>query len=251
MNQTKQTRIVNIDGAKNIRDLGGLPSNFGEITRFERIYRGDALSRLTDLGLRSLAGLNLESVFDMRHEDEIKRAPDRLPLTTPPNYVRCGFFPSGSHEMFEKVNNGSIGPDDAFNIMKHNYARFPYDHAIEFAAIIQRLLTPTSMPCLIHCTSGKDRTGLISAFILLSVGVPLDAVVVDYEMTEGARQPVDLFDKQARPDTVDTIMSAKADYILSAFDSINATSGSFEKYLEEWLGIEVTKQEILKELLLT
>jgi len=250
MNKTGRTRIIHIDGAKNVRDLGGLPSRFGGATRFGRIYRGDGLSRLTDLGVRSLADLHLESIIDMRHEDEIKRAPDRLPLGSPPNYLAYGFFPSGSHEMFEKVNDGSIGPDDAFSIMRHNYARFPYAHAREFAAIMQRLLGPNVTPCLIHCTSGKDRTGLISAFILLSVGVPIDSVVSDYELSQGARQPVDLFDLRARHDTMETIMSAKADYILSAIDSINTTSGSIEKYLEQSLGIDVEKQGILKELLL-
>lgn len=40
------------------------------------------------------------------------------------------------------------------------------------------------LPLLIHCTQGKDRTGLMVALVLLICKVPLDAVEFDYELTD-------------------------------------------------------------------
>ena len=218
-------RIVRFEGAKNIRDLGGLPTESGAFTRFGRVFRGDGLSRLTDSDLKVLANLNLASIIDLRDAAEIERAPDRLPAEKPPQYFVLGFFPSGSREMFEWVNNGQLDTDGAFALMRKNYGLLPFAHAAEFCTIMHQLIEPAAAPCLIHCTSGKDRTGLVAAFILLAVGVPVDAVVADYQMSDGERQPVDLFGPNIKAGTMDMIMAAKAEYILAAIEAVGTRSG--------------------------
>ena len=243
-------RIVQFEGAKNIRDLGGLPTSSGAFTQYGRVFRGDGLSRLTDTDLTVLANLNLGSIIDLSDAAEIERAPDRLPSVQPPQYFALGFFPSGSREMFESVNNGRLDAAGAFALMRKNYGRFPFEHAAEFRAVVHQLIEPATAPCLIHCTSGKDRTGLIAAIILLAVGVPVDAVVADYQMSDGERQPVDLFGPHIKAGTMDMIMAAKAEYILAAIEAIDSRSHSFDRYLSESLGFGVREREALEALML-
>ena len=250
MNSKTLERAVRFEGAKNVRDLGGLPTRSGALTQFGRVYRGDGLSRLTDADLTTLANLKLGSIIDLRHTDEIERAPDRLPPDNPPTHSILGFFPSGSRDMFERVNSGGLDAHGAFEIMCKNYSRFPFEHAPEFRVIMHLLLEPDVAPCLIHCTSGKDRTGIIAAFILLAIGVPLDAVVADYEMSGGDRPPVDLFARSASAGTMDMIMAAKAEYILAAVEGIETRSGSFDQYLSESLGFGTRERNALEALML-
>lgn len=41
-----------------------------------------------------------------------------------------------------------------------------------------------NLPCVVHCIHGKDRTGLIIALLLLTLGVPEEVVVLDYAKSE-------------------------------------------------------------------
>ena len=85
-------RVVHFEGAKNVRDLGGHPARSGAFTQYGRVFRGDGLSRLTDLDLTVLANLNSGWIIDLRDAAEIERAPDRLPVENPPKYSVLGFF---------------------------------------------------------------------------------------------------------------------------------------------------------------
>lgn len=46
------------------------------------------------------------------------------------------------------------------------------------------LANEPSKPLIIHCTAGKDRTGVICALILSLCGVPDDSVAYEYSLTE-------------------------------------------------------------------
>lgn len=60
------------------------------------------------------------------------------------------------------------------------------DHCGPEIADALRIYSATSnYPILIHCTQGKDRTGLIIALILLLLSIPLPAISHDYCMSEG------------------------------------------------------------------
>ncbi|KAI9158775.1 Tyrosine-protein phosphatase [Paramyrothecium foliicola] len=46
--------------------------------------------------------------------------------------------------------------------------------------------SPQSLPALVHCTQGKDRTGLIAALVLMILDVPIPAIEHDYALTDAA-----------------------------------------------------------------
>jgi protein-tyrosine phosphatase len=49
---------------------------------------------------------------------------------------------------------------------------------------LRTLSNPANHPVLVHCTQGKDRTGIIVLLTLLILGVPLDAIKYDYLLSE-------------------------------------------------------------------
>ena len=127
----------------------------------------------------------------------------------------------------------------------------PFNHARSFAEVMQRVVTPDTAPHLIHCTSGKDRTGLAAAFLLLSLGVPRDAVIADYELSNGDWQPIELFTPTARADAIAAVMAAHADYLLAALNAIDERCGSFDAYLDDVLGFDHHARATLAELMLS
>lgn len=57
----------------------------------------------------------------------------------------------------------------------------------ELRQALSSLLNPWSLPLLVHCTQGKDRTGIIIAFVLMILGVDLQAIDHDYHLSARAR----------------------------------------------------------------
>ena len=72
-------RHVRLEGALNVRDLGGLSTLDGKLTRHGLLFRADTLAHLTAADQARLGALGLTTVIDLRTEEERTRAPDRLP----------------------------------------------------------------------------------------------------------------------------------------------------------------------------
>lgn len=237
------------EGAKNVRDLGGLPTADGRRTRHGVLYRADGLSRLTAADLERLAELGLRTIIDLRYDAERARAPDRVPAVQPPAFFHRGFMPQGSIEMFEGVNVRRCGAEEAFELMRTNYGRIPFEHTAELGDALHHLLEPERAPQLIHCTSGKDRTGILVAFVLRALDVPAAHVVTDYELSNIEHQPVDAFSPLARPEAIAVVMAARAEYLRASLDAIDTRCGSFAAYAEEYLRFGALERARLTELL--
>ncbi|TVY65752.1 hypothetical protein LSUE1_G006314 [Lachnellula suecica] len=59
----------------------------------------------------------------------------------------------------------------------------------EIAEALREFSNPANHPVLTHCTQGKDRTGLLIAFILLLLEIPVLAIAHDYVMSESELLP--------------------------------------------------------------
>ncbi len=249
MSPASPERVIRFQGARNVRDLGGLPAAGGTV-RHRLVYRADGLSRLTPGDLETFGRLGVRTIVDLRYEEERARAPDRLPPGQDIRVVTHGFLPQGSIEMFEGVNRRRCNAAEAFELMRSNYARIPFEHAAEFADVLHELLTPDASANLIHCTSGKDRTGIAIALILRALGVAVADVVADYELSNLEHQPVDVFEGTAQPEAVAVIMAARPEYLLASLEAIDREYGDVETYLERALGFGARERAALGQLLL-
>lgn len=136
-----------------------------------RLYRSDALHRLTRTGRRTLAGLGVETVVDLRSSlDRRLSGRDRLRGTG----VRAVAIP---------IDGVGRRTDLASIDLRQVYRTLLTRHGHDLAAVV-RLVAEAENAVVVHCTAGKDRTGLAVALILSVLGIDDDVVVADYAATE-------------------------------------------------------------------
>ena len=178
-------RQLDLDGPSNFRDLGGLPVTGGGSTQFGRVYRADRLCTLSDADLQRLEAAGVRHVFDLRSEVEASDFPDRLPAGA--SYTRLAMTSDETFQartIYERIVEGEIkayGEAD----MVAGYVRILNNFAPAFARIGRTVAL--SDPVVIHCTAGKDRTGLAAMLLLDLAGVAAEHVVADYALSSRRR----------------------------------------------------------------
>jgi protein-tyrosine phosphatase len=162
-------------GHPNIRDLGGLPTALSPtgLTIAGRVARGPRRELLAASGWAAAADWGLNSIVDLRNENEIgARTTD--PAAAPPAHVTIAHAPTEdqTHPEFRAVCMPIL---DSPEYWQHNLRILPARVAATLEAIAR------SRPgVLVHCSAGRDRTGMVSAVLLGNAGVSADDIVADY-----------------------------------------------------------------------
>ncbi|MFT3792288.1 MAG: tyrosine-protein phosphatase [Rudaea sp.] len=230
-------RIV-LQGAVNFRDLGGYRGIDGRRIKPGHLYRSDSLANLTEADLHTVANLRLRTLCDLRHAEERSVAPDRLRPEWDLRVHAIGFYPHGGEAMMKRVRSRSIGADEAHQAMRELYAHFPLDNAPVYTRMMHALLRPDALPALVHCTSGKDRTGFGIAIVLSALGVPRETILRDYLLTNAYRRDLAfMLGNDVDPEVLDRIKAAAPEYLAAAFATIDANWGGDTRFLIEGLGI--------------
>jgi protein-tyrosine phosphatase len=151
--------------------------------------------------------------------------------------------------MLSAIDRGQYGPADVEREVLIHYKKFVNDHASEYRRVFEIILAKDSLPLLMHCTSGKDRTGFAAAAVLLAVGVAREIIVSDYALTSDYRRDIGhLFSNAVSKQTLDVLTSANPRYIEAALDEIDARFGTTEAWLES-LGVGPSRRARLRDLL--
>ena len=175
-----------VEGAPNLRDLGGYEATDGRRVKWGRIFRSSNLGRLTDKGLAQIRQLGIKLVCDFRTEAEVRKQPNRFPDSPAVDYVRLP-IQHGEFEpttVFERIKRGDyewISEDFMLRGYIDSVERYPH----VWDRLFQLLANPQHRPLLFHCTGGKDRTGAAAALILQALGVPEETVIADYGLSDG------------------------------------------------------------------
>jgi protein-tyrosine phosphatase len=158
-----------VPGAVNFRDTGGLHAG-AAVTRDGVLFRSGDLSRVEAAGVAALRELGIRRVIDLRADDEVARSPS-------------GLAGLGATMQHVPLFFGSVASFFANDVSLAEMYRYIVDDAGEgVAAAIRGVLA--DQPVLVHCTVGKDRTGVTVALILAAAGVDADEVIADYARTE-------------------------------------------------------------------
>jgi protein-tyrosine phosphatase len=241
-------RRLPLQGPDNFRDLGGYATAYGRRVRWGRLYRSNELSGLTRDDLEYLSRIGLKLVCDFRSERERRQKPTRAIEPEPPVSLDLPVDAEGMDPgvLQEKIRTGGIAALGAEKLMRTAYRSFVSDYSARWAAMLRRLAQPESLPALVHCTGGKDRTGFAAALVLLSLGVPEETVFEDYLMTNRYRVAVQHFVLRwaplysffrTEPDDLLPLLEARREYLQTALDAIDALHGSLDAYLADEVGV--------------
>jgi protein-tyrosine phosphatase len=248
--QPMRQRRLDFGGAVNFRDIGGYPAGEGRRTRWGRLYRSDSLADLTTDDLARLEELGLRTLIDFRLPTERQLKPNRLPPGASIEAIELGFVPDGTLEMLQLVKSGAIEAAEIERRVTAQYRLFGVDHSPEYRRVFEIAASAESYPLLLHCTSGKDRTGFGIALLLLAVGVPLATVMEDYGLTNRYRRPVpQLFGPDTSEEVAFVLLSAQPKYLEAALEEIDRAFGSFDAFLERGLGVDDANRARLIEVL--
>ena len=186
-----------IPGLQNFRDTGGTPLRGGGTSRTGVLYRSEALSGLSAEGLDALSSTGIGVIADFRTEMERGMAPDVLPTARSFDVVELPLLEGAMTGLAQSALTAS-DPTTARAAIAAALAQLPSlgelyvsmlgGGAASFAHLAQLVAASTDdapTAVLVHCTAGKDRTGVAVALVLDAVGADRDAVVADYSSSAG------------------------------------------------------------------
>jgi len=248
-------RVLPLEGPANFRDLGGYETSDGRRMAWGKVYRADGLDQLTARDQATLQALGLRIMCDLRTYAEVEARPD--PPVEGIIYRHQPVFPvdpiGRAGALFSRHRLDAV--------FKGFYRTAIVDGGAPALGQALRLVAePANLPLVIHCTGGKDRTGVTSALLLHICGVPRDVIIADYSLTNlaiektlaairaalaGRKPPPGLRLEQMYP-----VLSARPELIEQTLDYIDATYGSVDRYLRGPAGLTEAEIEAIRQNLL-
>ncbi|MBR3511386.1 MAG: tyrosine-protein phosphatase [Clostridia bacterium] len=206
-----------LEGAENVRELGGYPTNDGKVTKFGVFLRGSYLSSLTknDNDFLYNYGDGVRTVIDLRSEDKSFENPDA---------VDNRFTVKNVSLLTDKFNENLVLEKKNFNMGDG------YIYILQNTKAIKEIfdIIAESKGCtLIHCTAGKDRTGIISMLILGICNVSSKDIIANYKITD------EYFSALIDPELGNPDLAlSKPEYIKCAMKYIEDNFGTYYDYLK-------------------
>jgi protein-tyrosine phosphatase len=240
-----KSRIIPLQGALPIRDLGGYRSATGRLTRWNRIFRSGAIHSLTRADRGRVAELKIRTVVDLRSNSERQEHPHGL-LAQPELLYWAGDYADVAGDLTKMLTDPSFSLYQARAAMIDLYRDLPY----ELAAIYRQLFLHTSsspLPLLFNCAAGKDRTGVAAALLLSAVGVDWEDVIADYLVTQMVvpriiqtleRSKSGQAVQRLSPQIVASLVGVDRLYLDAMHESVVTRSGSMEGYLSSELKLD-------------
>ncbi|WP_459547079.1 tyrosine-protein phosphatase [Nocardia sp. X0981] len=225
-------RSLHLAGAPNARDIGGYHTADGHTVRTGIVYRADQLTELTPADLAELTRRTVRQVDDLRTVYERALGPDRLPAGARANwYDMIGAAPlpelmstlAGGTELYRAFITAP-GANEAVAAVLRDIAR----SGSEGGAV------------LFHCTAGKDRTGWVAAVLLTVLGVDRATVTEDFLASNHYRG--------AAPG--EPLSGVRQEWLDAAFEQVNASYGSFDRYVSEGLRLSAADVDALRQRML-
>lgn len=264
---TGGTRVVSIrrlplEGQNNFRDLGGYRTADGKYVRWGLLYRSGQLANLTEGDYEYLQPLGIRLVCDFRADDERSRQATHWRGDAPEFLLTpIGTNVGGGNTRIEQLRKLLIeraAPEQMRAFMKSLYPDMPLAAAPPFQRVLTRLLTARGAS-MVHCSAGKDRSGVFSALLLLTLGVPRETVIEDYLLTNRyvladdsiartavAYQKLLGLDGVPPVEALKPVMGVDRSYIEAAFETIDQKYGSFDEYRRKKLHLSDPDVEKLR-----
>ena len=245
---------INLQGASNTRDLGGIQTPFGTI-KYGKLLRSGELSRLTLTDKQTLAAIPLERIVDLRTQAEMQSCADahmegvavvNVPIIRSTTFG-ITFESASGEEIAKKMEAGlkrmAERGETYLEHMEILYRKFVNDDYCrngygEFLKLLAE--HPTQGATLWHCTVGKDRCGSCTALLLHCLGANRQQILEDYMLTntQMSASHVMILDRARAHVPEDYLpmltkmISASEQYLAAFWKEIDEKYGSVDKFIE-------------------
>ncbi len=244
-------RLIGLEAVHNFRDLGGYPTAGGRTTKWRTLFRSDGLYRLRSADdMSRVMQLGLKSVIDLRTERE-QREQGIFPI----NDIEVTFH----HLSIVDVTwSDTETPEfeDEVEFLVWGYRDMLEIGSSRFADAMHVLAQTDSLPAVFHCAAGKDRTGVLAALLLSSLGVDDAHICADYGLTQDAMRRSIAWSKVHRPELAERYATIPKAYLAAdpramqiILKELAQQHGSVRNYVHE-IGVADATVEALGNLLL-
>ncbi|KAF1816087.1 hypothetical protein P152DRAFT_369524, partial [Eremomyces bilateralis CBS 781.70] len=260
--------FIPLPSINNLRDIGGLPISSSSTTpltvRRGLVYRAANTTTLDAAGVAKLQSLGLGVIFDLRAVPEIERTGgveelERL-LAATGGVVERRWTPVfeeqdyGPETIALRFKNYAFNGTEGFAIA---YAAILKNGAPSFHRILTHFARPDARAILVHCSAGKDRTGVFSAVLLSALGVSDDDVADEYALTEvglAEAKPTfiarlmehEVFQVPNGREGAENMTTSRYENMLATLDLLRREYGSAEKYLLDFVKLPRADLEAIR-----
>lgn len=170
------------DGCVNVRELGGIPTEDGGVTRTGSVIRSDNVGALTPAGWRALEAHGIDRIVDLRWPEEQAEDPPRNVEIEVVHVSVLGPTLEGSLDFLRELDAHADAVDDIADHFAWSYVEFLERNRQRFGQALAAIADAAGK-VVIHCMGGKDRTGLVAALLLRLAGVAHDEIGRDYSLS--------------------------------------------------------------------
>jgi protein-tyrosine phosphatase len=238
-------RHLGLAGTYNLRDTGGYRTLDGRTIRWRTFLRSDSLHRVPPMARSTLLTYGVCTIIDLRRSDELQVAPNVFASSSEVVYHHISL-------LADSLPDRKVAPRSLPDI----YRMILEQRQEQLRQVLATLAAPGGFPAVVHCTAGKDRTGLIVTLLLGLVGVPAATIIEDYALSsqylvgtylEEARQraanngiPWEWFQHQ---------VICPPEFMQTTLQYLNERHGSIDAYMRR-IGLSQEQCECLRQALL-
>jgi len=248
----------------NFRDFGGYRTNNGASLKKGLLYRSGDLSKASDSDIEYIASLGIKTVCDLRSEFERKKEPDRTPIAKPFTFFNIPMRPIVDYHgrSLGRLFSLMFGSERKMDYIAESYQayrEYATNYLPQLKALFHRISNPENLPVLIHCSAGKDRTGVVSSLIQLVLGVPLETVMEDYLKTNENLDAYtqEIFQRLSKLAYFGVpwrmyapLFDARSDYLSAALNQVREEFGVIDQWIRRGLGFSEKEQAALAAVLI-
>ena len=234
------------EGCFNFRDIGGYLNQDGQQVKKGLYFRTGRQDRMTDRDLLKLSELKISTQIDLRKPDEVADQGKGPLESMGAKYINIAVIPEGGSDQLSRL----VGDTGISGKRYLGYLEFGPTSWLRLFGI---LADESNLPVVLHCTAGKDRTGVSTAFLLSILGVSRDVIEEDYLLTnlDTARQADFIESTVGYPDGYDRkkmidIAGVPHDAMKDFLDGVESKWGSVVEYLEK-IGISKSQMDKIRQ----
>ena len=234
------------EGCFNFRDIGGYLTKEGKKIKKGIYFRTGRQDRMSEKDLAELKNLKISTQIDLRKPEEILDQGKGPLENMGADYINIPIIPDGGSDQLSRL----VGDTGISGKRYLGYLEFGPESWLK---IFEILANKDSLPVVLHCTAGKDRTGVSTAFLLSVLGVDRDLIEADYKLTNlDTERQADFiensggFPKGVDRETMILAAGVPEDAMTVFLDGVESRWGSVLGYLEE-IGITKNQMNVIRD----